>query len=284
MLAGNWLCSKSMGGGGGLPFRQATYYEVGVGDGFSLFGMALAGMQSLVGVDVTRLISEQGVTTILKQYQKYGSRVGLSYPPTLGRPTPDTLDYFLHEHFRINYCAPHAVEHTPFPTASVDYMASNVTFEHIPLSDLPAVIKECYRLLKPHGVFCVDIDYNDHSLYGARSADYPRNGYQYLSYSLQKWHEDSFWLKADRYYQNRLRTKDYLTLFQTQGFRVLVMTPYLKNVTYRRDFAKVHVDSCFANYTTDELLEQGCTFVLTKDWLPVKVANNYCTLANKVLL
>ena len=257
---------KKWAGEGVLPISQATYYEIGVGGGISLVGLSLAGMGQIIGTDVERLFNHWELTTVLDRYQKYAAKFGLVFPAGLGRINDDgaNLTTFLRNNFRIDYRAPYSAMQTDLPSDSVDYMAAITVFEHVPLAELPVIIKEQCRLLKPGGIFYCSVDYNDHCIYRNRNKNYPRNKYAYLGYSPTAW--QTSWRNSYKVYQNRLRTKDFVALFKDSGFRVLEIIPY-QQMPYRvrlREFAKVNVDPCFAHYTTGELLEEGCDFILTK--------------------
>ena len=263
------LASFKKWGGGVLPIEQATCYEIGVGNGMLLVGLSLAGMGQIIGTDVDRRLNHWELTTILDRYHKYATRLGLTFPKDLGRLNDEaSLTTFLRNNLRVDYRAPYSAMQTDLPSNSVDYMAAITVFEHIPLNELPAIIKEQYRLLKPGGVFHCDIDYRDHSvydkLYHNKNKNYPRNRYAYLGYSPTVW--QTVWQNSDAFYHNRLRTKDYLALFAASGFRVLEIIPRNETPKHIRlsELAKVNIDPGFAHYTTDELLEEQCIFILTK--------------------
>lgn len=246
---------------GRRAINQATYYEIGVGEGGSLIGLSLAGMHQIFGTDVNRLISKQNLITNLKNYQKYAKKLGLTFPSGIGQPNNTDLTQFLRDNLRIDYRAPYGAMQTDLPSNSVDYIGSFTVFEHIPKTELVTVLKEHYRLLKPGGVFYCNIDFRDHIVYNRKK----ENRYAYLRYSPVAW--QASWQNSNNYYQNRLRTKDYLALFAASGFRVLEMIPQdgtPKDVRLR-ELAKINIDPSFAHYTTDELLEEGCIFILTKD-------------------
>ena len=51
------------------------------------------------------------------------------------------------------------------PAASVDFVSSTNTLEHIPATDIGPILAECRRLLRPDGVVSCRIDMRDHYSY-----------------------------------------------------------------------------------------------------------------------
>src|SRR5262249_3632127 len=119
----------------------------------------------------------------------------------------------LKEHYGIDYWAPCDARRTQLEAGSIDWITSTNTLEHIPLQDIHAILQECRRLLRDDGLMSCLIDYEDHYSY----FDHSISGYNFLQYSDEAW---AFFNPA-LYYQNRLRHRDYLDLFQSAGFEVV---------------------------------------------------------------
>jgi hypothetical protein len=80
-------------------------------------------------------------------------------------------------------------------------------------ADIPAIHRECFRLLKPNGLATHQIDYQDHYSYfdGGISA------FNFLRYSDREWSR----YNPSLMYQNRLRHRDHLDLIRGAGFEIL---------------------------------------------------------------
>ena len=67
------------------------------------------------------------------------------------------------------------------------------------------------------------------------------------------------------YHQNRLRTKDYLKIFQDAGFEVVYIKQFAITTADRKAFAQINVHEEFKQkYTDEELMEKGVDIVLRK--------------------
>src|SRR5205814_133096 len=62
----------------------------------------------------------------------------------------------------VEYRAPLDMRATNLPDASVDCIVSSEVMEHIAEHDVPAVLAESARLLRPGGLAVMKIDYSDH--------------------------------------------------------------------------------------------------------------------------
>jgi 2-polyprenyl-3-methyl-5-hydroxy-6-metoxy-1,4-benzoquinol methylase len=117
----------------------------------------------------------------------------------------------------VTYMAPCDARKTELPAGSYDLITSTSVLEHIPAVDIPAVLKECRRLLAASGVCSFLIDYGDHWSYFDRSLPWDN----FLRYSEREWSLYNPSLQ----YQNRLRHSDYQRLFAQAGLHIAHVEP-----------------------------------------------------------
>jgi SAM-dependent methyltransferase len=120
-------------------------------------------------------------------------------------------------HYGINYLAPTDARATTLAPGSVDMIATTNTLEHIPKDVIADIMKECRRLIAPHGVVSMTVDYSDHFAH----ADPSITVYNFLSIEAEKWRRHN----VDRHFQNRLRHSDYVRLFQEAAFKIVTQEP-----------------------------------------------------------
>ncbi|OGI00449.1 MAG: hypothetical protein A2Y25_11915 [Candidatus Melainabacteria bacterium GWF2_37_15] len=196
------------------PAGYVNYYEFGAGwDLISPLVLHSLGVNRLNIIDIKRLIKPELVSDTIEKVYAYKNDIELR---------PDNLISVLRDKFSIHYEAPKNAKQTGFDDDSMDFIASNVTFEHIPTKDIPAVLDECYRILKPGGIFSLNIDYQDHWSYFDKSISH----YNFLKYSEKEW----AWLNPPIHYQNRIRHKEFVELLKATKFTILeeINTPSTK--------------------------------------------------------
>src|SRR5207253_9552486 len=85
------------------------------------------------------------------QRRAKAGEVPLAAAPDQLPTDPRAACRMLQECFGIEYRAPCDARRTALGDGSVDYITSTNTLEHIPADDLPAILRECHRLLTPGG-------------------------------------------------------------------------------------------------------------------------------------
>jgi len=171
--------------------------------------------------------------------------------------TPSNLTKILEEKYNIFYKAPMDAASTNLPDESIDLIVSNATLEHIPKDSIKEILKESYRILKPTWIVSHAIDYKDHWAYIDNNLSY----YDFLKYSDKIWKYKNPSLN----YQNRLRHKDYVDLFNSAGFQIKFAKPDYPSESNKIALRNLKLNDYFrSNYTFDELSVLGCFFVLTK--------------------
>lgn len=153
----------------------------------------------------------------------------------------------------VEYVAPGDAANTGLPQRSIDLFFSYAVLEHVPPAVLNALVAESRRILKPvSGIGFHVIDPGDHY------APYGVSKVNFLRYSDRTW---NFWVQNKISYHNRLRAKQFLEAFASQGAQFL-------NVELRTDAADLTllrdgfpVDKRFAGYTREELAVSRCDVV-----------------------
>jgi len=151
----------------------------------------------------------------------------------------------LEDRFGIAYAAPRDARATGFETASVDFVSSTNTLEHIPAGDLVPILAECRRLLGADGIMSSRIDLRDHYSYFDRSL----SPYNFLRYSDRTWRA----FNSRLLYQNRLRRPDYLRAFGDAGFEIVEEVPSSGDEATLASLRELELAPRFRAYAFDEL-------------------------------
>jgi len=192
------------------------FYEFGAGWDLAIpLSFYVLGVRTQVLVDIRRLVRTELVNETLRKLQGIARKhSAFTIPGTLlDESGYDRSAELLQNAYGIEYLAPCDARTTRLKSGSIDAITSTNTLEHIPTEDIRLILKECRRLLKADGVMSFIVDYQDHYSY----CDSRITAYNFLKYSDSAWkfYNPSF------HYQNRLRHKDYLTLFCELGFQII---------------------------------------------------------------
>jgi SAM-dependent methyltransferase len=201
--------------GGGRSPADAVVYEFGAG--WDLTGPLVLwalGVEHQILVDVRRNARGGLVAHTVDRLDERHD----AFERALGRPLrrpggPLRSLAELEPRFGIRYLAPVDARATGLPAASVDLVTSTNTLEHVLVDDLPPLLRECRRLLRPDGVMSVRIDMRDHFA----DSDPAVSPYNFLRFSETRWQL----LNSRLLHQNRLRRSDYLALFAAAGLDVV---------------------------------------------------------------
>ncbi|MDO8264188.1 MAG: class I SAM-dependent methyltransferase [Gallionella sp.] len=93
--------------------------------------------------------------------------------------------------------------------ATVDYAWSHSVLEHIPKSELPELMAQLRRVLRPEGVMSHNIDFQDH-------LDYSLNS---LRFSEADW--EAPLMRGAGFYTNRVRATEMHQLIRSAGFHIV---------------------------------------------------------------
>lgn len=149
--------------------------------------------------------------------------------------------------YAIRYLAPFDMRATGFLAGSYDLCISTNTLEHIPADSIRRIFSELRRVLVSGGVVSAVIGYSDHYAH-TDSRITPLN---YLRFTEQQWRR----YNHDCHYQNRLRHRHYLDLFQQVGFNVVLS----RATDYSSDVPGDLHPSTLTGDATD--------YALTGDWI-----------------
>jgi SAM-dependent methyltransferase len=247
------VCRKYLG----RPLGEATFYEFGAGRDLIIpLTFYALGVERQILVDVRKLLRPRLVNHTIKQFQ------GVDLPFQLLRKPDQFVDEGVHflaslrKFYGIEYRAPWDARDTGLETASIDCITSTSVLEHIPPDDIQAILLECHRLLKSDGLMSFRIDYQDHYSYFDRSI----SAYNFLQYSDKKWKLFSPALQ----YQNRLRHRDYLELFQKAGFEIVEERCVEGTAADLQTIQRLPLDERFRKYRPEELAVRTALIVLRK--------------------
>jgi SAM-dependent methyltransferase len=225
--------------GPGTPPADAVFWEFGVGWDLAIplsFAALGVGRQVLVDIRPSARVELVNDSLAHLELEPVGSLSELE------------------ERFGIEYLAPRDARATGLPAESVDFVSSTDVCEHIPEDDLAAIFRECYRLLRPGGVFSCRIDLQDHYAYFDRSL----SKYNFLRYSDGAWRL----VNSPLHFQNRLRSPDYLRLVREAGFDIVVERPSGPSEEGLEELRRLPLAQRFRNgYTPEELGVTVLSFV-----------------------
>lgn len=233
------------------PLADAVFYEFGAGwDLASPLSFWALGVDHQVLVDVRHLL----------RLDVLNHTIGLfaQVPADLPRRPSGTLASLdeLATRYGIDYRAPCDARATGLGAASLDCITSSNTLEHIPPDDIAAILRECHRCLRDDGIMSFLVDYVDHYSY----FDNRISGYHFLRYSDRTWKL----FNPSLHYQNRLRHKDYLRLFEEAGFEIIEERPYAVTADDLATVTRLPLARAFRDYAPAELAVRDAMVVLRK--------------------
>ncbi|MFZ1322262.1 MAG: class I SAM-dependent methyltransferase [Ignavibacteria bacterium] len=239
---------------------DSTYYEFGAGyDMIIPISMSMLGFKKLICIDIRELIFPELINDSLKRLEIHKSKFGIESMFTENIPEVNRKNYkdVLKKFLRIDYNAPLDAKNTGIQSNSIDFIISNATMEHIPQKDLPDIIKECYRILKPGGIMSNEIDYVDHYSYFDDSISV----YNYLKFSGNEWKK----LNPAIMYQNRMRHIDYIKIINETEFEILNVEPDYPDDKETEQLKNLNLNEYYRNnYSLEELSIKKSKIVLRK--------------------
>lgn len=240
------------------PLGRTVFYEFGAGWDIAIaLGFYGFGVEHQILVDIRTLVKEILVNDVIVKFRRMSSELCVPRPPSAELDCEsEMLLTELKREFGIEYRAPCDPRQTGLPNQSVDCITSTSTLEHVPEADIRQIVRECYRILRDDGIMSMLIDYDDHYSYFDRKI----SPYNNLRYSDRVW----ALLNPALQYQNRLRHRDYLKLFQSAGFYVI--EDQHKDVTEKdlRALEQIPLSKRFRSYSPAELAVHNAFIVLRK--------------------
>jgi hypothetical protein len=240
------------------PLTEAAFYEFGAGWDMTIplafYGM---GIGSQTVVDIRSLLRPHIFNLTIEKFQKLVSESAMTRRPAAQfSHTQRDFSSFLSEQYGIDYRAPCDARHTGLPSSAVDCITSTSTLEHIPADDIRLILRECHRILRDDGLISLLIDYDDHYSY----FDNRISSYNFLQYSDRQW----AWFNPPLHYQNRLRHKDYITLFESEGFEIVEEQRREGRDAELKTIEQLWIASRFKTYSLPNLAVRNALVVVRK--------------------
>ena len=243
-----------------LRTNNWSYYEFGSGwDLMNPIGLSLLGMKKLYCIDIRDLVFPDILADTIKRLYMLKDKMPFNYilPQRRELPANANCQEALKEVFNIHYKAPMDARATGLADASVDFIGSDNTFEHIPENDILPILLECRRILEVGDVFSMTIDYGGHwSHFGSNISRY-----NFLKFSPRQWGR----YNPGLHYQNRLRHNDYLALITNANFRVVEEEKAMPDESEFDSLKKMKINDYFTdNYSYEEFAVKSSKIVLQK--------------------
>jgi SAM-dependent methyltransferase len=242
--------------------EDVVFYEFGAGQDLMIPLIFYSlGISKQILTDIRSLARIELINHTIKQFKKIDlGNIKIKRTPDQyldGKTKKECLSQ-LKQYYGIEYLAPCDARNTHLESNSINFITSTNTLEHIPPQDIQAILKECYRLLKPGGMMSFIIDYRDHYSFFDKNISV----YNFLRYS------DFIWkiFNPSLHYQNRLRHKDYFNLIKSTEFTIL--EEHLSKITEDdiKKIKKTNLAKIFEErYRIDELTLQYSHMILEKE-------------------
>ena len=221
--------------------QDSTCFEFGAGRDLIIpLAFSAHGAGRFITVDIERLAKPE----LIRSNAAIISRISGT-----NRPDINSLED-LEQSWRIEYRAPSDARTTGLPAGSIDCAVSVETLEHIPKSDIAAILKELRRIMRPDGLVLMQIDYGDHF----KGFDPSISSFNFLTYSEEDWAP----FQSRFQYVNRLRHSEYLELFREAGFELLSDQPD-RRPPERQILERLA--PCFKGFSEEDLFTLGSLIV-----------------------
>ena len=232
--------------GPGKPLSDATLYEFGAGWDLAVpLSYWSLGVDRQLLVDIHANLKLDLVNGTIERLRRLGPELGAAAGREVRVPGRVGSAGELADRLGISYVAPRDARATGFEAGSIDLVTSTNTLEHIPARDLPPILRECRRLLRPDGVMSSRIDLSDHYSH----ADGSLTPWNFLRYSDARWR----WLNSSLLYQNRLRRPDYLGAFAEAGLVVVEEVASRPDDAGLAELARLDLAERFEGYALADL-------------------------------
>lgn len=201
---------------GGGPTEEVSAYEFGAGwDLVGPLSLYCAGVEQQTLLDIRPNVRLDLVEHTRNQLYHHHSRLEQLTGRELRLPGVEPIRNLadVKDRYGIDYLAPRDAATSGLQAESFDLVSSTFTFEHIPAQDIVPILRECARLLRSGGLISCSIDPKDHYSYFDASIGEEN----FLRFSERTWRL----LNPPLQFQNRLRGRDYLTLWEQAGLELV---------------------------------------------------------------
>lgn len=237
--------------------RISRLLEIGTGH-LPVFPLclALAGFRNIFTGDITRHLRASAVRRTLQALEKH-----LDHPAFRHFATQEQVYENYHRLMRadsilsaagITYLAPFNAAATQWPAESMDLIASNNVFEHVPVPGLVAMFAEAKRLLRPGGHVLHCVNCGDHYAYSDNSI----SQLNYLQFSETQWNR---WNNSLQY-QNRLRPIDFIEMADNGGLQI-ESAEYGPKPEYLEQLKNMEIAPEFRHYSLEQLASTSLTLI-----------------------
>jgi SAM-dependent methyltransferase len=229
-------------------FSDAALYEFGAGWDLAIpLTYWMLGAENQLLVDVRPNVRLELVNVNLERLARLAPELEEEAGHTLRRPDPRPVSSFdeLQERFGIRYRAPADARDIELDPGSVDFISSTVTLEHVPRESVVPLLRECERLLQPHGILSALIDLSDHF----SQIDSSISRYNFLRYSDRTWGL----INSSLQHQNRMRLPDYRAAFGEAGLEILSEEPETAGPKQLDALRKLDLAERFRSYRFEDL-------------------------------
>jgi len=232
--------------------EDSVFFEFGAGWHLGVaFALAALGVRHQTVIDIRPLIRPELLEHTVARLNALSSELDLHVlPPFVVEADPLTAL----NSYGIEYRAPVDASATGLAAGSIDCVTSTSTLEHIPAADIPAILAECRRLLRPGGLLTAWIDYKDHYASFDRSV----GPYNFLRYSDAKWNR---LYSPSMHYQNRLRHDDYVRLFEEAAFELVEVREIEATPEDLASLSTIEPHPMFRSYSDGQLAVRDGWFV-----------------------
>jgi hypothetical protein len=229
--------------------RQSSALEFGVGRNLlTPLLLSAVGAHQIYAYDIDKLATVEQINHVIRQLRA----LDIPCPGQAWREI-ENIERDLRQYYRINYLAPCDVRYTALPAASIDFVCSTSTLEHIARADIVAIINECRRLCSSSALMSFIIDYHDHY----STSDSAITRFNFYRYSESAWK----WFNPPNHFQNRMRHSDYEGLFGDCGLIALERRAVIPQDD-EKDLQDARLSTEFARYSTEDLAALNGYFLL----------------------
>lgn len=231
--------------------QKETYFEFGAGwDLFHNLVLFCFGVEQQLLIDLTAHMHPDLVNAVISNLQRSPPPGALRLPtrPLGSRPLTE-----LREWYGITYLAPADACKVPLDSCSVAMAGTTNTLEHIPFSELPAIMTELRRLCASHARIAMQVDYSDHYSHSDPSI----SPYNFLQFGEADWRR----YNTHFHFQNRRRHSDYRKLFTTCGFSIVGEEIY-RPAAWEAQLDAITLHQDFREYGRDDVGVTSATFSL----------------------
>ncbi len=146
----------------------------------------------------------------------------------------------------LDYRAPADATALPVPAGSFDFHISYTVLEHIPGAVISRILEEARRVLVPDGLLIHFVDPSDHFSHDDKSI----TAINFLQFSESEWGR---WAGNQFMYHNRLRSREYLELFEQAGVKLLRQQQEIDEPSLHTLQNGFGLDTRYQNLPADEL-------------------------------